>query len=282
MFGYVNISKECIGDEDKKLYSMYYCGLCKAIGKKSQISRLALSNDLTFLAIILSSVLIDEPSVLHNKHCIAHPVKKHDEIAMDKVLDYASDMNILLVYLKVCDDVNDDRRLVDYFKKIIFSYRASRIKNKYPELSKGILENLKKLSQLEKEKCDSIDKTADCFAKILEAIFSPKNLGLDDEIIHILRWIGYNLGRWIYIIDVYADIKKDKKSGSYNPFLCVGKIDKKLTKDALLYTLANISNAYDLLKIYRNDSLIKNFLFSGLPEMQEHIFIRMEETNGPV
>jgi len=109
MFGYVNISQGTVSDEDKKLYYSYNSGLCKAIGKKSQLYRMTLSNDLTFLAILLSGVGNFEPKFVKDKHCIVHPVKKHTEILSDNVIDYVSDMNILLVYLKVCDDVIDDR-----------------------------------------------------------------------------------------------------------------------------------------------------------------------------
>ena len=36
---------------------------------------------------------------------------------------------------------------------------------------------------------------------------------------------GYNLGRWIYLIDAYDDAEKDAKSGNYNPY--VVKFGKK-------------------------------------------------------
>ena len=279
MFGYVNISQSSISEEDKKLYSAYYCGLCKAIGEKSQRFRLTLSNELTFLAVLLSAVSPREQEIVQDKHCIVHPFKKHSEISSDKVLDYVSDMNILLAYLKVCDDADDDKKLSDYAKRAILSSKAREVENKYPTISDRVRKNLKRLSILEEEKSSSVDMTADCFAKVLEAVFCPDSIDIDANTLKILEWMGYNIGRWVYIIDAYADLDKDIKNGSYNPFI-YNKYSRDNTANALYYTLANIANAYDLLNIYRNDSLLKNFLFSGLPEKQEYILTRTEEANG--
>lgn len=281
MFGYVNISHSTVSDEDKKLYSAYYCGLCKAIGEKSQLFRMTLSNDLTFLAILLCGVLKTEPEFVDDKRCIAHPIKRHTEILSNHIIDYVSDMNILLVYLKVCDDVYDDKGILDYIKRFVLSRKAKAVEKKYPKISEKILNSLKELANLEKENCSVLDEVADCFSKLLEAIFTPDCLGLDEQTLKVLGWMGYNIGRWIYIIDAYADIQKDKKMNSYNPFLSSPQ-DKEFTNNTLLYTLANVANAYDLLKIYRNKTLIENFIFSGLPEKQEYIFTRTEEKNGPV
>lgn len=279
MFGYVNISQGSISEEDKRLYSAYYCGLCKAIGEKSQRFRLTLSNELTFLAVLLSAVCPHKQEIAEGRHCIAHPFKKHREICFDAVLDYVSDMNILLAYLKVCDDAQDEGTLSDRAKRMFLSGKARAVEEKYPVTAEKIRTNLKRLYELEKEKSASVDMTADCFAKVLEAVFCPDCIGFDKETLGILGWMGYNMGRWVYIIDAYADLEKDRKNGGYNPFLYCGGISKA-TDDALYYTLANIANAYDLLKVYRNDSLIKNFLFSGLPEKQQYILTRTEEANG--
>ncbi len=277
MFGYVNISRGSISDEDKKLYSAYYCGLCKAIGRSSQLFRLTLSNDLTFLAVLLSAVTDDEPVFTDKAHCVVHPVKKHSEVTDSRVLEYAADMNILLVYLKVCDDEIDDGKLSDKLKRMIFSLKAEMIAKKYHNEAEIIRNELSRLAEIEKEKSPSADEAADCFAKILEVIFSPVSLGFDDETLTVLKWIGYNVGRWIYIIDAYADYENDKKSKSYNPFIYGGP-DKDAVSDGLYHTLAAISNAYELLKVCRNDSLIRNFIFSGLPEKQESI-INGEQKN---
>lgn len=279
MFGYVNISRESLSKEDFLLYRSYYCGLCKAIGKKSQIFRLSLNNDLTFLSILLSGVSPDEPQILENRACIIHHIKKHNEIGYNRVLDYTADMNILLAYLKLADDAQDENGVsAKVTKKLLYPIVRDLI-IKYEELYKKMSSELSRLFVLENEKCSSIDEVADCFAKLLEAVFEHF-FDKDDENRKVMAWLGYNLGRWIYIIDAYNDIKKDTKKGSYNPFLYSNEsIDKisKNTYEALTYTLSNIAAAYDLLKIYRNDSLIRNVLYHGLSSVQDNIFHKTEE-----
>lgn len=280
MFGYVNICAQTISEEDKKLYSSYYCGLCKAIAKKSQLMRLGLNNDLTFLSVLLSGVYAENPEFKLNSRCLMHGFKKHDEVKQNIVMDYTSDMNILLVYLKICDDASDEEKASAKAMKILFNNTAERIKRKYPKAFSDISENLKKLSVLEEGECCVIDEVADCFAKLLEAVFVPDFIE-DDGTRKVLSWMGYNIGRWIYIADAYEDIQKDKKKNRYNPLLYINNENlKKDINDSMTYTLASIANAYDLLDIKRNDTLIRNILYAGLPLKQESIFNKTEGNDG--
>lgn len=280
MFGYVNVCLSSITEEDKKLYSSYYCGLCKAIAKKSQLMRLGLNNDLTFLSVLLSGVYQKEPEFLRNSRCIMHSFKKHDEVIMNEVMDYTSDMNILLVYLKICDDAVDDKSISKKGISSLFRNTAEQIMKKYPKTSKIIADELKRLSVLESNKCEAVDEVSDCFAKLLEAIFVPDFI-TDENTRKILSWIGYNLGRWIYILDAYEDLEKDRSKNRYNPLIYYKSEDlKNDIYNSMTYTLANIANAYDLLDIERNDTLIRNILYAGLLMKQESIFNKTEESNG--
>ncbi len=280
MFGYVNVCLSSITEEDKKLYSSYYCGLCKAIAKKSQLMRLGLNNDLTFLAVLLSGIYHKEPDFRRNLRCPMHGFRKHDEVVMDEVMDYASDMNILLVYLKICDDAVDDRSFSKRGISSLFKGTAEKIIKKYPKTTKIITDELKRLSVLEAEKCEAIDEVSDCFAKLLKAIFVPDFID-NENTRKVLSWIGYNLGRWIYILDAYEDLEKDKSKKRYNPLIYYKSEDlKNDIYNSMTYTLANIANAYDLLDIQRNDTLIRNILYAGLPMKQESIFNKTEESNG--
>lgn len=280
MFGYVNICLSSITEEDKKLYSSYYCGLCKAIAKKSQLMRLGLNNDLTFLSVLLSAVCQKKPEFLNDSRCLMHGFKKHNELVMNEVLDYTSDMNILLVYLKILDDAADDRSVSKRGISSLFRNTAEKIMKKYPKTSEVIMDELKRLSELEENKCEVLDEVSDCFAKLLEAIFVP-DFVTEESTRRILSWIGYNLGRWIYIIDAYEDFQKDKLKNRYNPLIYYKSEDlKNEIYNSMTYTLANIANAYDLLDIKRNDTLVRNILYAGLPMKQESIFNKTEGSNG--
>ena len=57
MFGYVSVNKAHLTEEEYGAFSSYYCGVCKATGDvASQLARLGLSYDITFLALLLGSV----------------------------------------------------------------------------------------------------------------------------------------------------------------------------------------------------------------------------------
>jgi len=70
---------------------------------------------------------------------------------------------------------------------------AERFKEKIEIIDK----NLADISSLERECSGDIDKMSHLFGKVTEEIFSILD-GKDGE---ILRFIGYNLGRWIYVVD---------------------------------------------------------------------------------
>ena len=76
MFGYVTVCKNALSEQGLKTFKAYYCGLCKAIGKRcSQSARLGLSYDITFLAIVLSSVCKNEISMKDKNACYILSVK---------------------------------------------------------------------------------------------------------------------------------------------------------------------------------------------------------------
>ena len=278
MFGYVRIYKDELKCKDFELFRSYYCGLCRALGKNcSQSSRLGLSYDLTFLSIVLSSLTKDEEEFI-KKPCIVHPFSKRRSVKLTKPLEYSAHMSVILGYLKLCDDFSDDKSIKALIGKILYFRAFRKSKKKYKGEYLKLKEQMKRLSVLEKENCNRIDEVADCFAKMLEILFTPQFLENGKR---ELAWLGYNIGRWIYIIDAYADMRNDFKTKSYNPFLVDVKseaeLDEKIedlknTLDkTLTFTLENAASAYDLLKVYKNDAIIRNILYLGLRYKQEQI-----------
>lgn len=279
MFGYVTVYEKLVSEADFAVFKEYYCGLCKAMGRYcSQLTRLGLSYDITFLAIVLSS-LNNADSEKEHKSCIAHPFRKRDYVVNDAAVNYAADMGVLLDYYKLLDDWKDERSIKALAGLLLFRVGKKRAFARNRKKSLLINEYLKKLSTLEAAECSSIDECADCFAKILEALFTPDFI-TDETQIEILKWFGYNIGRWIYVIDALNDMEKDYKSGEYNPFNAgFGGGDYKeyvkklrLEKDfTLTYTLSNAAAAFDLLDIKRNKSLLEGIIYDCLKTKQLQI-----------
>lgn len=280
VFGYVTVAKNQLTEEEYNIFTAYYCGLCKATGRyASELSRLGLSYDITFLAIVLSSVSSD-CSEIGSERCIVHPVKKRDCIKNNPAVDYAAAMGVLLNYLKLADDWHDDRSIKALLAMAMLFPGYRKIKKRYMPQLMMIKKQLGILSGLERSGCSSVDETADAFAKILRALFTPDFIE-DDGDRRALAWFGYNLGRWIYIIDAFNDLERDLKSGAYNPFAAGGCRDKaSCAADielSLTFTLENIASAFELTGFKQNKTIIGKMVYTTLKQKQKMILSGMEK-----
>lgn len=275
MFGYVNVLKDELKIKDYRIFRAYYCGLCKSLGQFcGHITRLGLSYDMVFLLLMLSAVS-NENTVFSKKRCVLHPFAKRLMSKADDNSKYTAEISCILAYLKCADDFTDDRSLKGLLGMALYKPSISKIKKSSADIYSFIENKLSELSMLESKKCSDADKTADCFAKITERIFEH-HASKDQK--RAFKWIGYNIGRWIYLIDAFSDIKKDFKTGSYNPFLCKMpintdiheyiKILKETIEPGLTYTLTNIASTYELMDIKRNDAILRNIIYYGLPQRQ--------------
>ncbi len=281
MLGYVIINKSELDDSDLQIYNGYYCGVCKSIGKRfGQFPRLALSYDIVFLALILSS-LNEFPVEIEKEHCILHPIDRKPVIHDDAAINYAADMLLILAYHNFLDDKKDEHKLRGTFGSIMLSSAYQRLAKEYPDISKSVEVNIEKLSQLEKEKSGSLDLTCEAFGNVLKAVFEgyepPKDTSPIASLINtnsnsykekemnkrILGALGTSLGKWIYLMDALDDFDKDKKSGSYNPLIYREK-EKEGIEDLIYNYLGDISKAVDLLDIRKNNSIIDNVIWNGL------------------
>ena len=76
--------------------------------------------------------------------------------------------------------------------------------------------HLEELARLEGERCPSMDRAADAFAVLLAGAAEEEP---DPVRRRVLEQLLCHLGRWIYLVDAADDLKKDVKSGSYNPLV---------------------------------------------------------------
>lgn len=119
------------------------------------------------------------------------------------------------------------------------------------------------LRDLEKENSKSIDKVSNTFGKLMGEIFALR----EDEYEQRLRDIGFNLGKYIYILDAYEDLDEDYKKNRYNPFIDYIDNKKELnTKvDRLIsMSLGIVSKNIEDLNLDMNKSIIDNIIYSGI------------------
>ena len=220
MFGYVRINKMDLTFREFDYYKGYYCGLCKYLKENhGEVSRLSLNYDITFLIVILTALYKLDSDITYER-CIANPLKKKMRI-VNEITEYAASMNILLSYYKLEDNLYDDNGIKDKLAYELYKGKLKKAYEKYPQKAEYIKQQLGNLRELEKQESKSIDKVSNTFGNLMGEIFVYKK----DEYEQNLRNIGFNLGKYIYILDAYEDLEEDNKKGRYNPF--IDYIDKK-------------------------------------------------------
>ena len=258
MFGYVRPNLADMSPEAQSRYRAHYCGLCHAIGNRhGQAARMALTFDLTYLTIFLSSLYEPEETSGEGR-CVPHPVKKHAWVR-SRVTDYAADMTIALTYHKLLDDWQDDCNIAAKAASSVLKNAYARVKADWPRQCERIEYMLKELAVVEKRRDPSPDAAARCFGELMAELFVMQ----DDYWSGALRAFGYALGRYIYLLDAACDADKDAKKGSYNPVLLMEKKPEEM-RDTLELVLGDASAAFEKLPLIQDEEILRNILYSGV------------------
>ncbi|MEF9989591.1 MAG: DUF5685 family protein [Christensenellaceae bacterium] len=270
MFGYI-IPQVCeLKVREVEVFKAYYCGLCRTL-KKEYHKTAVLNYDCTFLY-MLSDSLKDEPMVAQLCKCALHPIQKRNEIVTDCAA-YAADINMIMAYSKILDDRTDGKKgmgLVElFFKKAYKKVTARR-----PLMIQAAQEMTQHLHKLEEQHSSNTDAAAATYAELLGKVFQEADVLQS----HILYEIGYNIGRWVYLVDAYDDIEKDKKSQNFNVFVnkydikdAVSEAVKKEIEQSLYFSLAQAGKEFGMLKVYKNKEIIENIIYFGLKEQTKRV-----------
>lgn len=283
MFGYVKIDKQELLVKDYETYKAVYCGLCKTLGKRySVFSRMLLNYDYTFFGVLMLACR-DEAPEMKNQGCLFNPLCKKNCCTRVSSLDRAADALILTSYFKLNDSVADSKHLkrVGYkFLRLLFKPLFKKAKKYAPDICDILESYMAKQTAVENKKEACLDEAAEptsyFMADLLETVSPP------DTDKRILRHLGYNLGKWIYITDALDDIKDDIKTESFNPIIREYSINKDTDLNALSQIAADTgkildtcvyeaAKAVDLLNVKRYEMIIKNVIYMGLPAEQGRV-----------
>ena len=115
MFGYLRVQKSELLVREYEAYKAVYCGLCKQLGKDySLLTRLALSYDCTFYAMLLMS-LERSCKGFDKGRCRFNPLKKCKYAhCADESYSKASALTVISAYYKLKDDLSDS----GFFKRL--------------------------------------------------------------------------------------------------------------------------------------------------------------------
>lgn len=262
MFGYVRINKMDLTFREYEHYRAYYCGLCKTLKKDyTEISRVSINYDITFLILILTSVYQPKSEIFYEK-CLVNPLKDKKHMT-NEFSEYAAAMNILLTYYKLEDNVVDRGDLKDKIARKIYKRSFKKAYEKYPDRAEKIKKHLDDLAELEKEGSTSIDRTSNTFGELMREIFMYR----DDEYSERLGEVGFNAGKYIYILDAYEDLEEDIKNNEYNPFKEYENREDELKEKVdrnIMMCLSRLEKAIMDLDIKVNRGIIDNIIYSGI------------------
>ena len=262
MFGYVTLNPNGATSDEKRRYRQYYCGLCKALEHSyGRNATKALSYDMCFLYMLLAD-LYNQEGTVEKERCIVHPVGGRSFIA-SPVASYCADMQVILSHHVAADKVKDEgsAKARAFMDSLGDAYgKASAL---HREKSDAIRACLDAIASCEEADERNADIPSGHFARLLACVFTP----YDDNWKPTLAQIGQGLGRFVYILDAWDDLDKDRKKGSYNPFAGRDRKDEGFRAEVaeeLEISASAAAEALERLPLDENLSILRNCVYSGV------------------
>lgn len=281
MFGYVKIYKPELKVKDYEAYKGIYCSLCKQIGKDyGQLARLTLNYDFTMLA-LARLAFAQECCGFKDSRCSFNPAKKCRQcIKGGDELAFAAAAAMIMVYHKLCDDINDSSFFKGLIKRMLrpfFSLKRKKASKRYPQVDEIISSAMFEQSEIEKRADAGVDASAHPSATAMSKLLA---FGFEGETALNLERFGYLAGRWVYLVDAFDDMPDDRKTTSYNVFNNMGKSEKEAEEYAegvLNTTSAQLIRELDNLKPARFGDILENIVLDGMYNTVQMIKKEREE-----
>lgn len=276
MFGYVRPYREELRVRELDGYQAMYCGLCHTMGKRHGFTaRMLLNYDFVFLAMLLAPP--EARPTTERCRCPARlGLRKKCACARSEGLEAAADESVILSYWKLRDNVSDS----GFWKGLGAGILSTLLRRGYrkaaacrPDFDREVRACLEELHRLEEENSTSLDRTADTFARILRAAAIPSgDKGRDRALGELL----YHVGRWIYLVDAWDDLKEDMAADGYNPiharFGGGEEGEQTYMRTTLTHSLNLSRSAFGLVDFGGWGGTIENILYLGLPAVEELVF----------
>lgn len=262
MFGYIMPVMSVLSEEQKLRYRSVYCGVCHALRMRHGLAgRLSLSNDMTFLALLLSSLYEPESNRTVSR-CGVHPLKSHEYLS-SPMIDYAADMNALLFYYKCVDQRMDDHSLRGKAGEAAYHRSAEKVRSLWPVQADGVEKALSALWKEESAEEPGPDRLCNLSGEMLGSVFTPRP---DDPWSSVLRSVGVGLGRFIYWMDAWEDYDADLKKGRFNPLRKYrDRPDyEEFCRETLELLIAEATESFEILPLEQDLDLLRNILYSGV------------------
>ncbi len=273
MFGYVRPALNALPQAEQDVYRGVYCGLCHTMGRRHGFwSRFTLNYDFTFLAVLFAAGGGGETCACR---CPVHPLQKQRECLSGTTMDVAADASMILTWYKLRDDVEDKNffaGLPARFLSAVFGRSSRRAEARMPRFAEEVRQGLARLHELEQVNSAELDRAADSFARILQAA-APTDGGAVFQ--RTAAQLLYHVGRWIYLIDAWDDLKEDRRKNRYNPldarFHGRAEEQREYVSTTMTHSLRMAASAANLMELGSWEPIIINTLYRGLPAVQEAV-----------
>ena len=274
MFGAIKPCKKCLAKEQYAAYREHYCGLCFGLHEHfGKMARLMVNYDLTNDYLLSGSSR--EDGVVKVGRCPWTLFgKKVKYITYPELTDYYAQLNFILVYYNLLDDVQDDGSLIAKWISGAMEKHLPKVETSM-EREKTLLQAyLQTLRQIEEENQTlPVIEVARHFGALLRDMVKPPFLLESDE--DAFSQINYWVGIWIYTIDAIVDVLDDSFKKRYNPILAGLKGDtltvlrnrKQELLDILRRCVKNISDLLEIYPTYENAELLRRLFSGGLPKL---------------
>ena len=261
MYGYISCSRDSLNAEEQERYQEIYCGLCRKLGREyGQLGRLSLSYDMTFLILFLSSLY--EPEEKREPfRCGLHP-RREKMAAENKFTGYAADMTIVLAYYKCLDDWKDENKRLKKMYASGIKGAFQRVREKYPRQCRVITEGIQRLDEIERTSVRNPDAAVNCSGRMLSELFVTE----EDFWSGSLRDFGFELGKFIYLMDAYEDLEEDLKKGCYNPLKKLRQREdyEEQMQRILCMMIADCCAEFERLPCLLDVDILRNILYDGV------------------
>ena len=210
MLGVMTVRKEELKFREFDRYRGFYCGLCRAIGRRcGKACRMALSFEMTFLSMLLTSLYEPQTSG-EMRRCAFHPIEKRLMLGNDAI-DYCADLSALISYYDLRDGWEDERRVDRLAESALLKAAAGRAGNALPRQKEAVERYVARLHEVERRNDMNLDAAANLSGEMLGELYVWKK----DVYERDLRELGFYLGKFIYLCDSFEDVEQDIKKKNY-------------------------------------------------------------------
>ena len=261
MFGYVTVNRQGLTQEEFTRFRSMYCGLCRTLRRRyGNVGRLALSYDMTFLAMLLGG-LYEPAEETGEEICPPHPLKRHPYVQQE-FLEYAADLNVALAYYKCLDNWADERSLAGRAGAKLLERGFRQVRERLPDKCGAIESWLARQGEIERAGTQDVDLCANLTGSLLGELYAFR----DDEWGDTLRGMGEAMGRFIYFMDAYEDLPEDIRRRRFNPLRDMSRQPdyEAVCRDVLTLLISDATERFESLPILKDASILRNVLYSGV------------------